>query len=308
MELENLWDKQLSFTRDVLRRTRELEIEALTEQQRVSITKQYLLSIHTELSEVLGNIDWKDHRKRTGPLVSSNVLEELVDAQKYLWGLMQILGVTSEEFARVFDEKSFVVSERFRMEQTKLEGNVLVVDIDEVLYKHADAFQNWIEKNKPQMVGLSKMDNAMAWEEAKVEFRQSRVKQYGEAYMENVIALRQFKAIGWKIVLMSYRPTKIYGELEYDTLRWLQSKQVPYDRIMWAAYEKHFYLRDELKQATIFIDDDVETCGLVSTLDMRVYNVKSKYNLHGTKSDKIQCVNNLQDVWEIEKEIRYGRK
>ena len=273
--LGSLWERQRVFTQSVLKGTRKLELGSIEGAELVSITEKYLLSLHKELDEALDDIAWKEHRLAEQPQLRDNVVEELIDVQKYLWGLMQIWGVTAGEFSQLFNDKSFVVEERWRMRQTPMKQRIAVVDIDGVLFKHSQAFQRWLAINKPYMAGMRKKDNARAWEEAQWEYRLSHDKRHGEADEANISVLRGMAADGWSIVLMTYRPRKLYQSLEYDTLYWLHENGVPYDNLVWAAYEKYFYVKEEFSAADIFIDDEMETCQLVASLGgIRVYHIR----------------------------------
>ena len=307
--LEELWQKQLEFTTDVLAKTRDLDINDISEKNLVSISEKYLLSLHKELDEVLDGLNWKEHRSLMMPTVRENLIEEMIDVQKYLWGLMQIWGMSAVDFIQAFDDKSFVVDKRWQMEQAVLGDKVAVVDIDGVLYNEAETFKDWIERARPYMKEASKRDNALAWEEAKWEFRTSQQHRWGSAFKENVDALRRMKyEEGWSIVLMTYRPKKVFSTIEYDTLFWLDNNEVPYDKLIWAAYEKYFYMREEMRNADIFIDDELETCRLVQSLGKRVYWVYPNEDeipealYHDVGPNPIICIESLSQVESIEKE------
>ena len=306
--LAELWDSQYYFTKDMLKDTRKVELGKIEGKELISITEKYILSMHKELSEVLDGLDWKEHRKDNQPQVRSNIIEELIDVQKYVWGLMQIWNVDVEEFISEFEKKTFVVNERWRMEKYILGDKIIVCDIDGVLYQHDKNFREWIEQAKPHMKDSSKKDNALAWEESKWEFRDSEQHRYGDAYKENIQALNELKNKGWDIVLMTYRPKKVFTSLEYDTLYWLKANGVPYDKLIWAAYEKYFYMRDEMRNAEIFIDDEYGTCKLVSSLGKRVYWVSDDDVIpeeieHDTIGVMPVMVQDLQEVLEIENEL-----
>ena len=306
-ELTELWNSQYFFTRDMLRDTRKVELGKIEGKELTSITEKYILSMHKELSEVLEELDWKEHRKYNQPQVRSNIIEELIDVQKYIWGLMQIWNVDIDEFINEFEKKTFVVNERWRMEKYILGEKIIVCDIDGVLYQHEKNFKEWIEQARPYMKEASKQDNALAWEEAKWEFRDSEQHRYGDAYKENIEVLTQMKTQGWDIVLMTYRPKKVFTSLEYDTLFWLKSNSVPCDKLIWAAYEKYFYMRDEMRNAEIFIDDELETCRLVASLGKRTYWINDSEYIpeeieHDTTGIMPIMVRDLQEIWEIEDE------
>lgn len=293
---ESMWEAQRDFTARVLQ-VQGMSLENLTATQRVDLTKDYLLSLHREIDEVLDNLDWKRHRRRQTPSFTDNVVEEGIDVQKFLWGLMAIWGATPESFAEMFWQKTFVVEERWRQEQAKLDLPILVVDIDGVLFKHSESFTVWLQENHPALTHVSKVENPMQWEIAKQEYRQSHAKLEGLPDEAGIAATRAFQKAGWSVVLMTYRPAKIFNALEYDTLRWLKDQEVGYDKLFWAAFEKHLYVATEMVSCTAFVEDDLDTCRLMASLGKKVYWVSQDDQ---EAPERIIKVNSLQDVYDLE--------
>jgi hypothetical protein len=76
----------------------------------------YCTHLGQEVSELLDCIPWKFNRK-LAPLPRKRLLEEAVDVQKLLINVLELHGVTAEEFRNAFHEKSAVVEQRARGEQ-----------------------------------------------------------------------------------------------------------------------------------------------------------------------------------------------
>ena len=304
MELDSLWQEQLDFTHQVLKRTRGITLSDISLDESISLTKEYVLFLHQELSEVLDSLSWKDHRQDTlGLFYRSNVLEEFIDLQKFLWGMMQIWGVSQDEFITGYQEKSYVVRQREQLEQNTLSDKIVVVDLDGVLFAHDESFQEWLSTNRPQLIQSRKIDNALAWEQARMDYRLSRDKQEGKPILENIQALQRFKDQGWSIIIMTYRPKRVVKSLEYDTLLWLEQHEVPKDKVIWAAYEKYFYMRPEIINADIFIDDEWETCQMVSSLGKRVYNIMAPdIGIAPSNGEvgKVTLVDNIDTICNLE--------
>lgn len=112
MDFEAMYACQRNFTEKVLT-SRGLSLDSLTDEQRTDLTREYLLSLHAELTEVLQNTDWKKHRKQPENLNPQNVAQEMIDVQKFLWGLAIIWCISEEEFCREFWRKSQLVEQRF---------------------------------------------------------------------------------------------------------------------------------------------------------------------------------------------------
>ena len=291
-----MFDRQHKLTEEVLR-SQGLTLGALTDRQRIDITKEYLLCLHKEVDEVLDSLDWKRHRKLDTPVYDDGVKEEIIDVQKYLWGLADIWGMGVEDYVAAFHRKSFVVEERWRMEQSSLQVPLLVCDIDGVLFQHTESFLEWLRENRPALEGLSKVSNPTEWEIAKEAYRTSGAKQSGLGNQGNIDVLHQFKNRGWTIVCMTYRPKHVFKSLEYDTLLWLKNSDVPVDKIIWAAYEKHLYVQSVVNLCTVFIDDDYETCVLMAALGRKVYWLTNSPKVAPVRVTK---VHNLTDVYNAE--------
>lgn len=297
--MNKMYDDQHDFSRMVLQK-RGLDLDDLTDQQRIDLSREWILSIHTELSEVLGNLDWKKHSHRVEPTYERNVQEELIDVQKYLWNLTRLWGLSPEALEEAFWRKTFVVKERWRQEQIQLTEPTLVVDLDDVIYRHGHAFRSWMQEKHPDLTTLSKHGNPMVWERFRAEFRESGYKQSGEPVPFVLEALLAFKQAGWGIVIMTYRPKKLFQGLEYDTLLWLQTHAAQYDKVIWAAYEKYFYVSEAVQACTVFVDDEPETCQLMSSLGKQVFQVTGEVDRGYIElgSASVHRVENLMEVWE----------
>src|SRR3990167_6711192 len=79
-ELEEMFQEQKDFQKLFY------PIDSLSEEQKVVLSKEYILSCHKELSEVLDSLPWKLHRKNKGDVFYSReqTLEEIIDSFKYL--------------------------------------------------------------------------------------------------------------------------------------------------------------------------------------------------------------------------------
>lgn len=87
----------------------ELDEEVLTD-----LTKTFLLHIEDEAHEVLNELSWKDHKPfKKGAVNREDLLEELVDIQKFLFCVQQLWGFTSKEIEAMFYQKSAEVEKQY---------------------------------------------------------------------------------------------------------------------------------------------------------------------------------------------------
>ena len=152
--LEGLWRRQLAWLSMAMPSIYGKKLNELTEDDRVDLTKDYLLSLHSEITEVLNNIPWKSHRY-TGESNREALLEEMVDVQKFLWGLMMIWKVNPEELSRAFIRKSEIVEQRFQQDHVLpdkvADKNIVIVDIDGVVADWENGFDQWVSKHHPEL-------------------------------------------------------------------------------------------------------------------------------------------------------------
>ncbi|MBI2020112.1 hypothetical protein HYS94_01710 [Candidatus Daviesbacteria bacterium] len=106
MSIDRLFKDQVRFTDKIIN---DLSVNV----SKTELIKEYLLSLHDELSEILHCTNWKWHREDYGSDIDyENLYVELIDTQKFLWGLMHICGMDINKFEEVYDKKSKIVEER----------------------------------------------------------------------------------------------------------------------------------------------------------------------------------------------------
>ena len=92
------------------------DIDSMSHEEKVKLSKDFILSAHKELSEVLDCFKWKTHRNEDKNFVSSNLREELVDVFKFFVNLLVLWDINAEEFDKTFDDKTEVVEQRYKQE------------------------------------------------------------------------------------------------------------------------------------------------------------------------------------------------
>ena len=110
VNLNEIWQKQKEFQYHFY------DPDALAEDTRVALTKEYILCIHRELGEVLNNTPWKLHRANNAIYDIPHAQEELIDCFKFLINLCILQGMTPESFKQLFFKKSKIVEQRYQDE------------------------------------------------------------------------------------------------------------------------------------------------------------------------------------------------
>jgi hypothetical protein len=258
MDFREMWDTQLAFTQKFWG-TRGGMPDWKDSKKLTPVVKDYVLHLIKEATEVLDEMSWRMHRMDAGEINMGNALEEVIDCQKYVLGLAQVMGYTQDEFMDMFARKSMVVEQRFEQErslpQLRDEPCVLV-DIDGVLSDYPRCYYDWLASQ-----GISRRDydtmDLVTRESCKRRYRMS-----GEKARQPVLAgarelLESTRNIGVRVILFTKRPYSKFYRIYPDTLEWLRANRLPYDAILWAN-EKGLEALQNFTHILLAIDDDDE--------------------------------------------------
>jgi hypothetical protein len=265
------FNHQRQFTKDVLKRMG--YPEELSEEDRVSLTRDYILYIISECNDLLQQIDWKKHWKTRKPVIKSNVGIEIIDIQKYLWGLSYILGIDSDEFMSLYDLKSVEVESKWHqeimMETLAKKDSVCIIDIDGVLAPYPDYFISWVRKNYDK--SFSMKSDPLEYERYKHLYRELGAKRTMPFITTSRDALNELRRLGYTIVLLTNRPYNTYHRIYSDTIEWLRSSEMSYDYIFWAEDKKILSINDKCKCIKFVVDDRKETCNEFRQAGIKAY-------------------------------------
>ncbi len=115
--MQQIWNRQKDFQYNFY------NPDNLKNDERIVLTKEYILCIHRELGEILNNIPWKKHRKNNKRCNIKYLKEELIDCFKFLLNLCIIWKMNSHDFEKLFFEKSRIVEFRFKKEFKEYEDS-----------------------------------------------------------------------------------------------------------------------------------------------------------------------------------------
>lgn len=279
--LEDLWRRQVAFTAQLLG-VLDKPLEQLTEDDRTRLTSKYIEALHSELVEVLNTRSWKSHRfNRATP--RDELLSELVDVQKYLWGLMVVHGVTPAELERAFNAKSDIVEQRFRQEhilpRALNNARIVAVDLDDTVVDWETGFAQYCAAE-----GYSEHDVAKHVDPAlrmyvKAKFYQEHRFATLEAIRGAVPAVKRLIESGHTIVWLSARPVDKYPGIVGDTVQWLRSHDLPMEYLYWSDLNKHLFILEKLPTAVALFDNETEIVGHAKEFGVRAYLVTREESL-----------------------------
>jgi len=278
----------------------------INEKDKIKFTKEYILSIHRELSEVLDTISWKIHRKEDKIISETNTKEEIIDCFKFLLNLCIIWKIDEEEFAKEFFRKSAVVRQRYNQEilnSIKKDDLICAIDLDDTLSNSSEYFTkiynekyNTIFKNRKE---IKEKVPILEYEKFKHYFRESGEK-INIPIKENAKELCVFlKKLGYKIIIISSRPYKTYSRIYSDTLEWLNNNNVQYDSLYFEE-NKHLKILKFLPNMSFIIEDDLKYAIQISEQKYKVYLLSSlKTNMENIDTKYIHKINSLNEMINI---------
>ncbi|MEK6860829.1 MAG: hypothetical protein AABY07_02550 [Nanoarchaeota archaeon] len=282
-----LWKYQQYFANKAALAFQQKPIVEFSNTDRILETKEYILSLMTELKEVLDNIEWKRHRIIKKDYNRRNLLTELIDVQKYLWGLMAIWQVTEKEFEDTFIEKSAIVEQRWvqelegRLDQLRKHNKIVLVDIDGVLNTYPQCFIDWAKNKKGVVINVEDREiNPILWNSLKTEYRISGAKRFLPVKAGAKEALNFLHEAGYFIVIATNRPVSKFSNLFFDTLHWLRVNDLYHDYIHWADIEsKIIEFSGILNGIKLVLDDDLSICKQFSSQGISTILITPESNL-----------------------------
>lgn len=296
MRLKKIFEEQKDFLNYFL------NPDALSNEDKIKFTKEYILSIHRELSEILNTIPWKLHRKEDSKKSENNTIEEIIDCFKFLLNLCIIWGVNDEKFNNEFFRKSMVVRQRYNQEILKViskDDKVCAIDLDNTLAKSdqyfIDIYNRMYNSSFSNRSDIKEAIGTLNYEDFKTWYRESGEKTHIPV-KEGAKELCNFlKEKGYKIVIISARPYEKHFRIFPDTLQWLNDNNIQYDAVYFER-DKHIKILKQLPHLSFIIEDDLDYAKQISELDYKVYLLSDSKIEDDKENKNIVVVNNLFEI------------
>ena len=87
----------------------------MTMEERQEWLEKFILHAMDQCTSLLNELSWKSHERRE-PVEYDDVMQELVDIQKYVFAMHVVLNVDPVEFREMFMERSKEVEHRYEAE------------------------------------------------------------------------------------------------------------------------------------------------------------------------------------------------
>lgn len=304
MGIEEAYKDQYEFNKMFLAK-KGIDIDAVSKEDLVHLSKDFIIHIVKELTEALDTLKFKMHRKEEVEFIRSNTVEELIDVQKFLWGLFQIHGVDYEELVSEYWRKTEVVKQRFQQEfcvkELSKHEKVVAIDLDGVLCEYPGYWLKYLNSQLSTdyrtLEDAKRFTDILTYEKIKSQYRQSGEEMNVPAIEGAKEFLEALKSNGYMIVILTSRPYKRYYRLFADTITWLKNNQMPYDSILFDE-QKNMKILKELPNLKWMVEDNARFANSVAAAGYQCYIVGNcPKPLHPAVTRAI----NLQDILKMEK-------
>ena len=252
----------------------------LTMQEKTELTKTFCLSLHSEVSQLINAVNYKQHMPDAVPPDLERILFESVDCVRYVLSLLNLWGLTPEDFISAFESKDNFLHKRNALstKQRKKNQPVIVCDIDDVISQFRIPYANFVRKDFDIIIDPSSTEyyNIEPITKAGIDpehvfgrFVAKGMFSKVPACPEMVSFLETLRSRGFWIQLLTARPGQD-ARCKYDTYDWLVKNNIPFDGIDFTP-EKYVWLSDK----DFYVDGD-----LVCAIDDSLKHA-SEYARHG---------------------------
>ena len=267
-------------------------------------TKDLVLGVMSELDELLREISWKVHRKEPKIIIRDNLLEEIIDLQKYIWSIAILWDFSIDDIYREFKRKSIVVEQRWKQEMS-LDGIsssqvIAGIDIDGVLADYPASFFQFVEsigrevpKDIVHTADLTLDPKEYAY--LKHLYREGGYKRSIPVVKGAKRFLDIIKKRGYAIVLLTSRPYKQYKRMFADTMEWLDKNKLYYDAIIFDEEKNIRLYREFGDRVKFFVEDELGKANEVAEIGIKTFLINRAYNI-GKETNGVIRVNGFQEM------------
>ena len=281
--MEHLFKIQKSFNQ-------KLYGQNLSEKELAEVTKTLSLCLHSEVSELMQSVTFKDHHIQTDKIDKVKMLFESVDVIRYVVAILNLNNISPDSFLQAFMDKDIYLN-NLDKEQKSWDGvqKVAIIDIDDVLSEFRSHFALHLNEEYDLypdvdseeyyfITALSKLD--MNPEEVFEKFTDQGGFRDIPIVHGAIKMLNEIRNQGYWIQLLTARP-KENLKCFYDTYYWLDKNNIPYDaldfsneKFRWCAKSRYY----DSGKISFAVDDSPKHVAEYAKHGIFCYMPKKNYN------------------------------
>jgi len=275
----------------------------LSLKQKQEVLKTFVLSLHSEASGICDAVNYKDHRLLPDVADTQKILYKSVDAYRYVLAILNLWGVSPEDFAGALSQKDEYLHFRHNLSHRVWSGEPIVLfDLDDVIAEFRESFCEFVTKHSGVQISpeSSEYYNISKFKEHNLDnefyfrtfieshgFLNLRINPFYARFMANL------RDAGFWVQVLTARPEKDLTCF-YDTYSWLYRNDIPADgvafateKFSWAASQK-FYTKAKM----FAVDDSPKHAAEYAKHGVSVILPEKPYNR------EVYRVNNIHPVPE----------
>lgn len=296
---------------DILRRQREFsnlffDSSKFSEDEREQMTKSFALSLHSEVSDLVSSINFKEHHHDRKMPDRTKILYESVDALRYLMAIMNVWDITQDEFVDAFDDKDSYLHFRHNLSQKKWDGRpVAIIDMDDVIAEFRHAFFDWLSETKgatisydcPEYYAASAaQDLGHNTEQLFRDFISERQVRDIPVVSDAVFFMQRLHELGYWVQILTARPADNPLCL-FDTARWLQSNGIYFDDVAFSGEKFRWIIQSQFSGHVAFcVDDSPKHAAEFASHGLKTFSPIQPYNSALRRQEGVILVENLTQI------------
>tara|TARA_B100001287_G_scaffold271995_1_gene273074 strand:+ start:707 stop:1687 length:981 start_codon:yes stop_codon:yes gene_type:complete len=224
--------------------------DVLSLKEKEEMLKTLSLSLHGEISKIVSSTNYKYYDRKEPEIDKGNVLFKTVNAFRYLLAIMNLNGITEDEFLEAFYQKDNYLHKKTKTWKLKNSDKpVVVVDIDDVLLGFREYFNTWLENqynieidrdSTQYYSSIAVKEIGLSPESVFEEFMSNNELLNIPALSGSKEMLERLKDLGYEIQLLTSRPSSNL-KCKYHTHQSLLDNNLYFDKLNFAQ-EKYIWL------------------------------------------------------------------
>lgn len=274
--------------------------------EKEQMTKSFALELHSEVSDLVSSINFKDHRMDRKMPDRTKILYESVDVIRYLMAIMNVWDINDKEFRDAFEDKDAYLHFRHNLSQKSWDGRpVAIIDMDDVLAEFRRSFFDWLEKSKgatisydcPEYYAASAAhDLGHNTEQLFKDFIAERKLRDIPPVHDAVLFTQELKRMGYWVQILTARPADNPLCL-FDTARWLQNSGLYFDDVAFSGEKFRWIIQSKFAGHVAFcVDDSPKHAAEFASHGLRTFSPIQPYNKSLQRQEGVLLVENLTQI------------
>jgi hypothetical protein len=300
VKLKDMLERQKSFS-DLF-----FDSTKFTDTDREQMTKSFALELHSEVSDLISSINFKEHHSDRKMPDRTKILYESVDVLRYLMAIMNVWKIDQEEFKEAFDDKDAYLHFRHTLAQRQWDGRpVVILDMDDVIAEFRKGFFDWLSETKGVTISYDCPEYYAA----------SAAQELGhntEQLFKDFISERKLRSLGvdhhavrfthalrdmgYWVQILTARPADNPLCL-FDTARWLQESNIYFDDLAFSGEKFRWIIQSKFSGHVAFcVDDSPKHAAEFASHGLKTFSPIQPYNTALHQQKGVILVENLLQI------------